>query len=131
MGEFKENAKMMGCSTIWVIWGAVIVIAVSLLGLAFYGVQLNLQRRAQTESVGFIQAKIEQMSKDFTQFQEDELDLAKNANNQKVVDANHADQMGVVKDMWNAYDQIPQDSKDAVPTDLLNFLNSHSRNWRP
>jgi hypothetical protein len=127
----KEQAKTMGCASVWIIWGVVIMIVASLIGLGFYGIQLNLQRRAQTESTGFIQAKIEQISKDVSQFQNDELDLAKYADNEKVVKATHADQMGIVLDVWNAYDQIPQDAKDTIPNDLINFINSHPRNWRP
>jgi hypothetical protein len=127
----KEHFKIMGVSTVYWIWLMVLLVVGSLISLAFYGVQLNLQRRAQTNSAGFVQAQVDNMSKDITQFQKNEVELAKFSDKPDVVKALKAQQMGIVIDMWSAYDQIPQTAKDSVPTDIRMFLVDHNRNWQP
>lgn len=127
----KEGLKFFGISTVVWFWMVALVIAASLIGLAFYQVQLNLERKAQIHSTGYVQAQVDQMSKDLTQFQKNEVDLQKYSDNTNVVKTLKIQQMGIVQDMWSAYDQIPQDAKDSVPNDLIEFLNSHPRNWQP
>jgi hypothetical protein len=127
----KEGFKLFGLGTAIWLWIVGLVVAASLIGLAFYGYQLNLMRRAQVHSTGFVQSQVDQMSKNMTQFAKNEVEIAKYEGNDKVLTALHSQQMGIVLDMWFAYDQIPQDAKDSVPTNILTFLNTHPRGWQP
>jgi hypothetical protein len=127
----KEHAKFIGLSLgYWILFLALAVIGI-LVGGYFYGVQNNIIRFQQVHTTGFIQAQITSLSTDLTTFQKNEVDLAKYKTNSDVVKALNSQQMGIVQNMWQVYDQIPQDAKDAVPTDILSFLNSHPRNWQP
>jgi hypothetical protein len=129
----KEQAKLMGISTVWVLWFLVIMVAGGFIYGITYAVQQNIIRNQQTHSTGFVMAQVELMSKSLTAFQKNEVELAKynTAENAAVVKAIKSQQMGIVIDVWTAYDLIPQDAKDSVPNTILTFLNTHPRNWQP
>ena len=127
----KDEAKAVGIFTAAWFYIVLLVIAASLIGAYFYGVQQNLIRRAQTHTTGYVQAQVDQMSKNITQFDKNQVTIAQDEGQTSVLKALNAQQMGIVQDIWSAYDSIPQDAKDAIPTDILTFLNNHSRNWQP
>jgi hypothetical protein len=126
MNSFKENGKLAGCLTAWWFW---LLIVSLVIGGIYTLVSINLNRRIQMNSTGYISAQLDQMSKDMTQFARNNVDLAKSSDNLAVVKALKAQQAGIVSDIWNAYDQIPNESRDAIPQDINAFLSSHPRGW--
>lgn len=127
----KEHLKIMGLSTVYWIWIVGLILVGALIGGLVYGIQNNIIRFQQVRTTGFIQAQIDHMSKNLTAFDKNNVDLAKYSDNTTVVKALNSQQMGIVIDTWEAYDQIPQDAKDAVPATIMQFLSSHPRGWQP
>lgn len=128
MYDRKENFRFAGWLTAWWFWLTFVILV---LGAVYALVNTNLQRRIQMNSTGYIQAQLDQMSKNMTQFAKNNVELAKNSDNPAVVKAIKAQQAGIVSDTWDAFDQIPTESRDAVPGDINAFLATHPRGWTP
>ena len=129
--EMKEHAKILGVSTVYWIWFVGLVVLASLIGLAVYGWQLNLERRIQQHSDGYIQARVTSLTQFMSDFYRLDTKVAENSDNSDLVGTYKSQQAMIVQQMWQQYDTVPQDAKDAIPTDIRQFLSSHSRNWSP
>lgn len=127
----KEHAKLMGISTVYWLWFLALVVIASLVGLAVYGWQLNLERRILQHSPGYNQARVTALTQFMGDFYKLDTKIAENSGNTDLVTTYKSQQQMIVQQMWQQYDLVPQDAKDSVPMDIRQFLSTHPRNWTP